>query len=254
LKKTFRRINIIIALLLFFTMAFTSIALAETYIVKSGDNLWKIANQYGTGPTALMRANNLKTTNLNIGQKLQVPDASTHFVNYGDTLWKIAQKYGVTVTELVKYNGIKNPASLYVGQKIKIPQKTGWKAKADKLVQAGLKYKGAKYEFGASSKQTKTFDCSSFTQRAFKDIGITIKRSSRSQYSYAPGRLIKKSELRRGDLVFFDYTKDGTIDHVGIYYGDNKLLHTYRNPQGVELGSFSKYWHNRYVGAKRIIE
>jgi len=253
--KCFKRINIFITLLLVISLIFASSAQAAPYTIKAGDNLWKIANKYGTSATALMKANNLKTTSLNIGQKIEVPDQYTHFVNYGETLWSISQKRGVDYSELVKLNGIKNPSNLYVGQKIKIPQNSSnsGSAKVEQLIKAGLKYIGRPYEFGASNTQTRTFDCSSFTQRAYADIGIKIKRSSRSQYSYPPGTYVKKSELRRGDLVFFDYTKDGTIDHVGIYYGDNKLLHTYR-PKGVEVGPFSTYWHNRYVGAKRIIK
>lgn len=253
-RRKYSFLTLLLAVTLSVALIFSSVASAAPYTIKSGDTLWKIAKQHGTSPTALMRANNLKSTMLNIGQKIQVPDKYTHFVNYGDTLWKIAQKYGVNVQDIIKLNGIKNPAALYIGQKIKIPQKkaTG-NARVEQLIQAGKKYLGRPYQFGASNRQTRTFDCSSFTQRAYADIGIKIKRSSRSQYSYPPGRYVKKSELRRGDLVFFDYTKDGRIDHVGIYYGDNKLLHTYR-PKGVEIGPFSKYWHNRYVGAKRIIE
>lgn len=251
--KYFKRINFLIVFLLVLSMVFASSVQAAPYTIKSGDNLWNIAKQHGTSAGALMKANNLKSTMIYPGQKIEVPDQYTHFVDYGETLWQISQKRGVDYSELVKLNALQNPNNLYVGQKIKIPQKTSSSAKVEQLIQAGLKYLGRPYEFGASSSQTRTFDCSSFTQRAYADIGISIKRSSRSQYSYPPGTYVKKSELRRGDLVFFDYTKDGRIDHVAIYYGDNKLLHTYR-PEGVEVGSFSTYWHNRYVGAKRIIQ
>ncbi|OEF98905.1 hypothetical protein BHF71_02975 [Vulcanibacillus modesticaldus] len=249
-----KRVSFFLAIFLAVSVLLSGVASAATYTVKSGDNLWQIAQKFGTGPTALMRANGMKSTMIYPGQKIQVPDKYTHFVNYGDTLWRIAQKYGVSLSDIIKLNGLKNPGNLFVGQKIKIPQKTGWKAKADQLIQAGMKYLGRPYEFGASNRQTRTFDCSSFTQRAFADIGIKIKRSSRSQYAYPPGRYIKRSEIRRGDLLFFDYTRDGKIDHVAIYYGNNKLLHTYRNPQGVEVSPLSKYWQSRYVGAKRIIE
>ncbi len=251
--KYFKRINILITLLLVFSLVFARSVQAAPYTIKSGDTLWNIAKQHGISAAALMKANNLKSTMISPGQKIEVPDQYTYFVDYGDTLWGISQKRGVDFSELVKLNGLQNSNNLNVGQKIKIPQSTSASSKVEQLIRAGLKYLGRPYQFGASNTQTRTFDCSSFTQRAYADIGISIKRSSRSQYSYPPGTYVKKSELRRGDLVFFDYTKDGKIDHVAIYYGDNKLLHTYR-PEGVEVGSFSTYWHNRYVGAKRIIK
>lgn len=252
-KRLLKQLYIFIGVLVVVSMIFTGITYAAPYTVKSGDTIWSIAERHGTGATALMKANNLKSTMIYPGQTIQVPDKYTHFVTYGDTLWKIAQKHHVTVSDIIKLNGITNPNNLYIGQKIKIPQSTSSSAKVEMLIQAGLKYLGRPYEFGASNTQTRTFDCSSFTQRAYRDIGIEIKRSSRSQYTYPPGRHIKKAEIKRGDLIFFDYTRDGRIDHVAIYYGDNKLLHTYR-PEGVEVGPFSTYWHNRYVGAKRIIE
>lgn len=248
-----KKITVLLIILLCVSLVFSGTALATTYTVKSGDTIWKIANSFKTGPTALMRANNLKSPMIYIGQKLTVPDSTTYFVNYGDTLWKISKMFGTTINDLVTLNGIKNANNLYVGQIIKLPKREQVSSKVEQIIQTGLKYLGRPYEFGASNKQTSTFDCSSFVQRVYKENGITLKRSSRSQYSSAPGRLIKKSQIRRGDLLFFDYTKDGVIDHVGIYYGDNKILHTYRS-KGVEVGPFSSYWHDRYYGAKRIIE
>lgn len=248
-----KKVTIILVIILCMSLVFSGSVLATTYTVKSGDTVWKIANSFKTGSTALMRANDLKSSMIYPGQKLMVPDSTTYFVNYGDTLWRISQMFGTTIPDLASLNGIENINNLYVGQVIKLPVKEAWREKVEKIIQSGLNYLGTPYEFGASNKQTKTFDCSSFVQRVFKDNGITIKRSSRSQYSYAPGTKISKSEIRRGDLLFFDYKKDGVIDHVGIYYGDNKILHTYRS-KGVEVGDFSSYWHDRYYGAKRIIK
>ena len=243
----------ILSLIITISLLFSGSVLAAPYTIKSGDTIWKIAQRYDTGTVALMRANHLKSSLINVGQKIQVPDSSTYFVNYGDTLWKISEKFGVSLSSILKHNNLKKRDIISIGQIIKIPQQIGSEAKIQQLIKAGLKYLGRPYEFGASNNQTRTFDCSSFTQRAFRDIGIEIKRSSRSQYAYPPGQYIEKSKIKRGDLLFFDYAKDGRIDHVAIYYGNNKLLHTYR-PEGVEVGDFSEYWHDRYVGAKRIIK
>jgi LysM repeat protein len=45
----------------------------QTYTVKSGDNLTKIAVQHGTTLKALRAANGLKTDSIKVGQKLKIP-------------------------------------------------------------------------------------------------------------------------------------------------------------------------------------
>ena len=48
-------------------------ASGETYVVKSGDNLTKIAKAHGTTVKAIQAENNLSTTKINVGQKLKIP-------------------------------------------------------------------------------------------------------------------------------------------------------------------------------------
>ena len=49
----------------------------QIYVVKSGDNLTKIAEKYGTTPKAIKAANDLTTDRITVGQKLKIPKAST---------------------------------------------------------------------------------------------------------------------------------------------------------------------------------
>lgn len=98
-----------------------------TYIVRSGDNLYKIANNYETTVQELMTYNNLNSTNLSIGQQLLIPkdnipgDETIYVVQSGDNLYKIANLYNTTVSEILSYNNLTN-TNLSVGQQIKIPQ------------------------------------------------------------------------------------------------------------------------------------
>lgn len=97
---------------------------AQTYYVKKGDTLRKIAEKFGATVDALLKLNpGIKDPNrIYIGQALKVPSgASSYTVQKGDTLRIIAAKYGTTVDALLKLNPeIKNPNLIYVGQVIKV--------------------------------------------------------------------------------------------------------------------------------------
>ena len=98
----------------------------NVYIVKSGDSLYKIAQNYDTTVSELIQLNNLTSTNLSIGQILEIPtttSTNTYTVKSGDSLYKIAQNYNTTVNELVNLNNLSS-TSLRIGQVLKIPQPT----------------------------------------------------------------------------------------------------------------------------------
>lgn len=54
-------------------------------------------------------------------------------------------------------------------------------SRADQVLAIGQHYLGVPYQFDAKRGQTQTFDCSSFTQYVFKQIGINLPGSSRQQ-------------------------------------------------------------------------
>ncbi len=126
-------------------------------------------------------------------------------------------------------------------------------AVADNIIATGKQFLGVPYEFGAESGRTDKFDCSSFTQYVFKQNGIELPRSSRQQAK--EGTYVPKDQLQKGDLIFSDTNRDGEINHVSIYMGDNQLLHTYRVGVGVTISEFEgSSWDNTYVTARRVIE
>ncbi len=106
--------------------------------VKRGESLSVIAAKYATTSTALKKFNNLRSTSLAIGQKINIPGdrieiaavsktqtasrkpASIHKVKSGESLSVIAAKYGTSTTALKKHNNLRS-TSLAIGQKIKIP-------------------------------------------------------------------------------------------------------------------------------------
>lgn len=94
----------------------------DTYIVKSGDNLYAIARIYGTTVDKLKDINNLSSNLLSIGQKLLVPKANSkqYVVQSGDTLYKIAQSNSTTVADIINLNGLSTTA-LSIGQILFLP-------------------------------------------------------------------------------------------------------------------------------------
>ena len=96
-----------------------------TYVVKSGDSLYKIAQQYNTTVKELIEINNLSSTTLSIGQTLRIPVATstpnnTYTVVSGDSLYSIARRFGITVQELIDANNLTSN-TLQIGQVLQIP-------------------------------------------------------------------------------------------------------------------------------------
>lgn len=125
--------------------------------------------------------------------------------------------------------------------------------RANKIIKTGEKYLGTPYKFGSSSNTTRTFDCSSFVQRVYAENGIKLPRNSRQQSKV--GTTVPKSQLQKGDLIFFKTKKsNGRVAHVGIYAGNNKILHTW-GPGGVKYESLNTPWLKQgYLHAKRVIK
>lgn len=119
--------------------------------------------------------------------------------------------------------------------------------KTQKILSTAQNYLGTPYQWGGSTPSA--FDCSGFTQYVFAKNGINLPRVSRDQYNI--GAPVTFNALQPGDLVFFSLTNNGKVSHVGIYKGDNQFISA-TSSKGVIISSFSPYWKNAYVGAKRV--
>lgn len=107
--------------------------------------------------------------------------------------------------------------------------------KLDKIVELAYKQLGKPYVWGTHG--PRSFDCSGLTSFLYKQAyGIGISTSSRAQASY--GYKVSKSNLKKGDLMFFA-TGGGGISHVGIYVGNNKLIHASTPSTGVILSDIN---------------
>jgi hypothetical protein len=132
---------------------------------------------------------------------------------------------------------------------------------ADSILAFGDNYLGVTYKFGAAPYNASTnphFDCSSFCQFVAKNFGVTIPRGSGDQAEkYNPK--LSREQLRKGDFMYFsvssrpdDYSNG--VAHVGIYAGDNRILHTYSvNGGPVMFMTLTTSWWGRFKWGARWI-
>ena len=107
----------------------------------------------------------------------------------------------------------------------------------EKLVDIAKSLLGKPYKYGANSEEApEVFDCSSFTQYIFKQIGIELPRSALLQAADPRGKEVEISNVKIGDLVFMRgiighyndqlfHGRKFCIGHVAIYSGNNKIMH-----------------------------
>jgi cell wall-associated NlpC family hydrolase len=124
-----------------------------------------------------------------------------------------------------------------------------------KVEEYAKKFLGNKYVWGATGPNT--FDCSGFTQKVYRDsTGINIPRVSREQAKV--GIYINYSELKQGDMVFFDTSKEhkGMVNHVGIYLENGDFIHASSGGKKVMITNFNKkrFYKNRFLWGRRIIQ
>lgn len=118
------------------------------------------------------------------------------------------------------------------------------------MVSTALSMLGTKYRFGGETPNA-GFDCSGLViYAAEKSLGLKLPRQSADLAH--EGIAVKSSELKRGDLVFFN-TRGHRYSHVGIYLGDQKFVHAPRSGSVVRIESLeTSYWKKRYNGARRL--
>jgi len=120
---------------------------------------------------------------------------------------------------------------------------------ADRVVETAQKFIGYPYRWGGSSPNG--FDCSGFTQYVFAQHGIYIDRTA-AQQAYN-GTFVPRDSLQKGDIVSFN-TKGTGINHVGLYIGSGKFIHSANERLGVTIGTiYSDYYTNSYARSCRVI-
>lgn len=119
-------------------------------------------------------------------------------------------------------------------------KKTKKKTRGEKALAFAKKQLGDRYRYGAAGPSR--WDCSGLTMKSWAKAGKKLPHSAKGQFH--KGKKIKKSKLRKGDLVFFY----GGPSHVGIYAGHGKVIHAPRPGSKV---SYIKMKYMPFKGARR---
>lgn len=128
-------------------------------------------------------------------------------------------------------------------------------ARAARVLATANRYVGTGYRYGGGSPDT-GFDCSGFVQYVFERNGVHLPRTSRLQASAGSPGPLDIASLEPGDLLLFA-SRGTQINHVAIYVGGNRILHSTAGAGGVVYDDLStprgKWYRARHVVSRRVL-
>jgi cell wall-associated NlpC family hydrolase len=128
-------------------------------------------------------------------------------------------------------------------------------ASAARVLATANRYVGTRYRYGGGSPEA-GFDCSGFVQYVFERNGIHLPRTSRLLASAGSPAPLDIASLEPGDLLLFA-SRGTQINHVAIYVGGNRILHSTAGAGGVVYDDLStprgKWYLARHVVSRRVL-
>ncbi len=117
------------------------------------------------------------------------------------------------------------------------------------LVALGKENLGYRYRYGGT--RPGGFDCSGMMLYLYGEHGISLHRTAAAQLQ--DGVVVPRDGLQVGDLLFFhEPGRTYPASHVGIYIGENRMIHS--GSKGTEIADLElDYYVKYYIGARRII-
>lgn len=109
------------------------------------------------------------------------------------------------------------------------------------------------YRFGGNDEDV-GLDCSSYIQKIYDYVGITLPRSTRDQVNDNRFETVKLSERNSGDLIFFKNTYRRGVSHVGIFIDKHFFAHASSGDKQIVIENFDKssYFKKRVFKLKRL--
>lgn len=114
--------------------------------------------------------------------------------------------------------------------------------------------RGKPYILGTAGPDS--YDCSGLALDAYGRFGYELVHSAQFiGYDDSYATVEAPSDLRPGDLIFFDTIRDkDRCDHVGLWLGMNHFVHASSSEEVVMISEFDEKWQGRYSWGKHILE
>ena len=136
----------------------------------------------------------------------------------------VTQDKAIKTSNTIANNKTENTSKKIVDtQHYNVPAKTIYPKElsnkySSNIISIAEKWLGTPYLYGGNTKAG--VDCSGFVKNVYKELGIDLPRTSAQQFA----TLKHTNSPVVGDLVFFK--KGNVINHVGIFIGDGKMIHS----------------------------
>jgi len=224
-------------------------ARASVYKVKKKDTLSGISKKTGVSVSQLKRLNGLRGSRLKVGKTLVLNESEPVAEPQAKVARKLQLRHKDLFNEKDYEQSLQELTALETGHDVDLKGNADLNLDGIKeLKRSAYGFLGTRYRFGGTTRSG--IDCSSFVQKVFRDLEVSLPRTAREQFEV--GSIVAPGDLQKGDLIFFS-TYAAYPSHVGIYLGDNKMIHASSRSRSVVISSMNtSYYRSRFLGAKRI--
>ena len=225
------------------------VASGAVYKVKKSETLSRIAKKTGVSVAELKRLNGLRGSKVKAGKVLVLREHEPAEEPKVKVVRKLQLRHPDLFNEKDYEQSLLELTALEPEQQVDLAKNAELKVdNLKELKKSAYGFLGTRYRFGGSSRSG--IDCSSFVQHVFRDLEVSLPRTAREQFEV--GNAVAPGDLQKGDLIFFA-TYASYPSHVGIYLGNNKMIHASSRDRRVVISSLNtSYYRSRFLGAKRI--